>query len=306
MAEPGTATSSPSDDASTDPAATLRELLTLMARLRDPRSGCPWDLAQSFKTIAPYTLEEAYEVADAIENGDRDKLRDELGDLLFQVVFHARMAEERGWFDFSQVAAGICDKLIRRHPHVFHGKSVGSAGPVLDAATDAALWQQWEAQKERERGAAAHARGERDAGVLADVPRALPALLRAAKLGKRAARVGFDWDAPAGVRAKVAEELSELDRAMEQDDATRTASASAAVVEELGDLLFALANLGRHLRVEAETALRGANAKFEQRFGYMERAAAQRGLVLRELTLAQWEALWEESKVALACGPVST
>src|SRR5262249_33294734 len=153
---PGMAASSPSDEnASTDPAATLRELLTLMARLRDPRSGCPWDLAQSFKTIAPYTLEEAYEVADAIESGDRDKLRDELGDLLFQVVFHARMAEERGWFDFSQVAAGICDKLIRRHPHVFHGKSVGSAGAVLDAATDAALWQQWEAEKERERGAAA-------------------------------------------------------------------------------------------------------------------------------------------------------
>jgi nucleoside triphosphate diphosphatase len=275
-----------------DAGRAIAELLAVMARLRDPATGCPWDLAQSFATIAPYTLEEAYEVADAIESGDPEALRGELGDLLFQVVFHARMAEERGWFDFAQVASGIAEKLTRRHPHVFGGASEAPSGPApLDAAVDAALWRQWEAQKEQERLAAARRRGELATSVLQDVPRALPALVRAAKLGKRAARVGFDWDSAAGVRDKVAEELRELDVAVER-------AGDAEILEELGDLLFALANWGRHLRVDAETALRAANAKFERRFTYMERIARERGLELRALSAADWEALWGESKQA--------
>jgi nucleoside triphosphate diphosphatase len=292
-----------------DPGRAIAELLAVMARLRDPAAGCPWDLAQSFATIAPYTLEEAYEVADAIESGDPEALRGELGDLLFQVVFHARMAEERGWFDFAQVASGIAEKLTRRHPHVFsgtplalEGRGAGQSGSAsLDPAVDAALWRQWETQKEQERLAAARRRGQLASSVLQDVPRALPALVRAAKLGKRAARAGFDWEGPAGVRDKVAEELRELDEAIE------TAAPAAAatdeqphpqILEELGDLLFALANWGRHLRVDAETALRAANAKFERRFTYMERVAQERGLELRALSAADWEALWGESKQA--------
>ena len=278
----------------------IAELLAVMARLRDPARGCPWDLAQSFTTIAPYTLEEAYEVADAIESGDPEALRGELGDLLFQVVFHARMAEERGWFDFGQVASGIAEKLTRRHPHVFGGPSEAPSGPApLDAAVDAALWRQWETQKEQERLAAARRRGELATSVLHDVPRALPALVRAAKLGKRAARVGFDWESAAGVREKVAEELRELDVAVGRaGDAATDAQAHPEILEELGDLLFALANWGRHLRVDAETALRAANAKFERRFTYMERVARERGLELRALSAADWEALWGESKQA--------
>ncbi len=276
----------------------IAELLALMARLRDPREGCPWDLAQSFASIAPYTIEEAYEVADAIEGGDPEKLRDELGDLLFQVVFHARMAEERGWFDFGQVAAGICDKLIRRHPHVFsRSGSPVEGGAPLDAATDAALWRQWEEQKERERHLAAQRRGTSAASALHDVPRALPALLRAAKLGKRAARVGFDWQQPEGVREKVAEELAELDEAVAADaSAAAGPTASPHVIEEFGDLLFALANWARHLKVDPENALRAANGKFERRFAQMERLAEARGRDLKSLSFAEWEALWGEAK----------
>ncbi|HTV50093.1 MAG TPA: nucleoside triphosphate pyrophosphohydrolase [Steroidobacteraceae bacterium] len=324
-------------------AAALNELLAVMARLRDPHGGCPWDLAQSFASIAPYTLEEAYEVADAIERGDAAELRDELGDLLFQVVFHARMAEERGWFDFAQVAHGIAEKLERRHPHVFAGTplalevpspggapAAGAAGEprALDPSVNAALWKQWEAQKERERHAAARRRGQAQSQVLADVPLALPALVRAAKLGKRAARVGFDWDGPEGVREKVAEELAELDEAAQglavqgvsaggstgaSDAATPAQAPPAAVLEELGDLLFALVNWGRHLRVDAETALRAANAKFEHRFAVMERLARERALELTALSPAQWESLWQESKripqaaaLGEASGPADT
>jgi len=239
----------------------LDALVALMARLRDPQQGCPWDREQTFGSIAPFTIEEAYEVADAIERGDPGQLRDELGDLLFQVVFHARMAEERGWFDFAAVAAGIHEKLVRRHPHVFAG-----------AATDPAqLGREWEAEKARERMRAAAQAGAADRGALHGVPLALPALMRAAKLGRRAARVGFDWPDAAGSRAKVS--------------------------EELGDLLFAVVNLSRHLNIDAETALRGANSKFERRFRCMEGLAAARGLTLERLSLEEWDGLWREAKL---------
>ena len=283
----------------TDGANDIAALLEVMARLRDRERGCPWDCAQTFATIAPYTLEEAYEVLDAVESGEPERLKDELGDLLFQVVFHARMAEERGWFDFAEVARGISDKLLRRHPHVFgDGTSEREGGVELDRETSAALWKQWEDQKERERSSAAQRRGLEQAGVLSDVPRALPALIRAVKLGKRASRVGLDWMSVPDVRVKVAEELGELDAACEQaQTAGETAeAASPAVVEELGDLLFALANLGRHLRADPEAALRAANAKFERRFRYIEQKAQERGRALRELTAEEWEALWQEAK----------
>jgi nucleoside triphosphate diphosphatase len=261
----------------TPPDRPLDDLLSVMARLRSP-GGCPWDREQTFATIAPYTLEEAYEVADAIDRGDRDALCGELGDLLLQVVFHARMAEERGWFDFSDVARGIRDKLIRRHPHVFGDARV---------ATAAEQTERWEDLKATERAAAAGASGE-TSPVLADVPKALPSLLRAAKLGRRAAKVGFDWpDAPA-VRSKVAEELEELD--------VEVAQQGSGVSEELGDLLFAIVNWSRHLRVDAEEALRAANRKFEERFAAMERLARARGLALAELSAKQWDDLWREAK----------
>jgi nucleoside triphosphate diphosphatase len=253
----------------------LTALLAVMARLRDAEHGCPWDREQTFETIAPYTLEEAYEVADAIDRGDRDALRSELGDLLFQVVFHARMAEERGWFDFAGVAQAIHDKLVRRHPHVFGDVRIGSP---------AELTKLWEDAKARERADAAGARGT-DSSVLSDVPHALPALARAAKLGKRAGTVGFDWPDAAAVRQKVGEELEELEAA-DPD----------AVAEELGDVLFSVANLSRHLQVDPEAALRAANRKFEQRFRRMESLAAERGLAIPSLSAAEWDELWTEAK----------
>jgi nucleoside triphosphate diphosphatase len=264
----------------TEAERSLSALLELMARLRDPRGGCPWDLKQDFSTIAPYTIEEAYEVADAIERGDPEQLRDELGDLLFQVVFHAQMAQERGWFDFAQVASSIHEKLVRRHPHVFAGKSF---------ADDADLSRSWEEQKARER-AAARTKGE--VSALEDVPRGLPALVRAAKLGKRAGRVGFDWPDAQGVRDKVLEELREVDAAI----ATTGGGNAPAVVEEMGDLLFALANWSRHLHFDAEEALRAANSKFERRFRAMESIARERGLALEGLSPQAWESLWQEAK----------
>jgi nucleoside triphosphate diphosphatase len=254
----------------------LEALLTLMRTLRDPEGGCPWDRAQTFETIAPYTIEEAYEVADAIARADLHRLCDELGDLLFQVVFHARMAEERGQFDFADVAQGIREKLVRRHPHVF-----GAAAPGGDMA---ALHLSWESQKASERAA----RGA--GGVLADVPAALPALTRAAKLGKRAGRVGFDWDGAPGVRAKIDEELAELDRATE-------AGRKDEIAEELGDLLFTIANWARHLDLDAEQALRAASLKFERRFECMENQAQRTRLRLETLSAAQWEQLWAAAKL---------
>jgi nucleoside triphosphate diphosphatase len=252
----------------------LEALLALMRTLRDPAGGCPWDREQNFLSIAPFTIEEAYEVADAIGRGDLDRLRDELGDLLFQVVFHALLAEEAGRFDFAAVARGIRDKLVRRHPHVFaEPRAIGVAQ----------LHVSWEAQKARERAAA----GVR--GVLSDVPRALPALSRAAKLGRRARRVGFDWAAAAEVRAKVDEELAEVDAALAAGDQRQ-------VAEEIGDLLFTLANWARHLEVDAEDALRGAALKFERRFECMEQAAERGGLALDALDPAQWDELWRDAK----------
>jgi ATP diphosphatase len=248
----------------------LAALLAVMARLRDADRGCPWDREQTFESIAPYTIEEAYEVADAIDRGDRDALRDELGDLLFQVVFHARMAQERGWFEFADVARAIHDKLVRRHPHVFGDVRIENAEE---------LTKLWETAKARERGA--------DAGVLHDVPHALPSLARATKLGKRAGSVGFDWPDADSVRQKVAEELAELDSAEAET-----------VAEELGDVLFSVANLSRHLKVDPEEALRAANRKFEQRFRRMEALAELRGLTLSSLSPSQWNDLWEEAKRA--------
>jgi ATP diphosphatase len=261
------------------PGQSLEALLVLMARLRDPASGCPWDRAQDFASIAPYTIEEAYEVAEAIAHGEPQALRDELGDLLFQVVFHSQMASELGWFDFAAVAQGIHAKLERRHPHVF-ATAAGSASPPGDHDT---LNRQWEHHKANERAAAGIG------GVLAGVPLALPGLTRAAKLGKRAGRVGFDWNDAAAVRPKVDEELAEVEAAQANGD-------PAAVAEEVGDLLFAVANWARHLKVDPEAALRAANRKFERRFAAMERLAAARGLELTALDAAAWESLWQAAK----------
>lgn len=258
------------------PAEPLARLLAIMARLRDPQQGCPWDIEQDFRSILPYTIEEAYEVADAIERADWDALRDELGDLLLQVVFHSRMAEEDGLFRFEDVAAAIGDKMLRRHPHVF------AQG---QAANGEAVSAEWERIKQAEREAKAPAETG-DAGVLADIPAALPALLRAQKLQKRAARVGFDWPDRAPVIAKIHEELAEVQQA-EGDDAR---------AEEIGDLLFAAVNLARHLGVDAEDALRGANRKFERRFRYIETQLRAENRTPQESTPDTMDALWNEAK----------
>jgi nucleoside triphosphate diphosphatase len=261
----------------------LSRLLDIMRRLRDPANGCPWDRRQDFASIAPYTIEEAYEVAEAIARGEPRALEAELGDLLFQVVFHAQMGAERQWFDFASVADSIAGKLTERHPHVFADARIDSAAEQNRA---------WEEHKARERAA----RADGSASELADVPLALPALSRAAKLGKRAGRVGFDWPDAQGVRGKIEEELREIDEvATGPSEASRRA-------EELGDLLFAAANWARHLEVDPEEALRLANAKFERRFRAMESLAAGRQLVLKELTPAAWDELWEEVKVAEKAG----
>jgi MazG family protein len=257
----------------------IDDLLDIMARLRDPVSGCPWDLKQSFATIAPYTLEEAYEVADAIARRDMAELREELGDLLFQVVFHARMAEEAGQFAFAGVVDAICAKMIRRHPHVFADVAY---------ATDEELREAWEAEKRAERAA----KGAGESGALDGVASALPALLRAEKLQRRAARVGFDWPDVEGVVAKCREELAEV-------QAARAAGGNRdALAAEVGDLLFSCVNLARHLGVEAEQALRGASAKFERRFRAMERALAEAGTPVGEADLATLDAAWEQVKAA--------
>ncbi len=262
-----------------------RELVEIMARLRDPEHGCPWDVRQDFRSIAPYTVEEAFEVADAIEREDLDDLRDELGDLLFQVVFHARMAEEAGAFGYQDVVAAVCDKMTRRHPHVFADASVADA----EAQTRA-----WEGHKARERAA----RGpEADASALANVPRGLPALVRAQKLGRRAAAVGFDWPAADGALSKIEEELAEI-RAVLADDARREAARHEALTEEIGDLLFAVVNVCRHAGVDAEGALRGANVKFESRFRAVEARLSEDGRSPAESDLEEMDRLWEDVKRA--------
>ncbi|GAA0624230.1 nucleoside triphosphate pyrophosphohydrolase [Brevundimonas kwangchunensis] len=253
----------------------------IMARLRAPVGGCPWDVEQTFETIAPYTLEEAYEVADAIERGDMDDLKSELGDLLFQVVFHARMAEEQGLFVFDDVANAIADKLERRHPHVF-GEEAAKADGVAQKA-------RWEDIKAAERKAKAQH------GVLDDVPVGLPALARAAKLTKRAARVGFDWPSTAEVLDKLDEEVGELKAEIVAGDLDKAR-------EELGDLLFVMANLARKLGVEPEDALRGANAKFVRRFGFIEAELAKAGRTPEQSDLAEMDGLWDAAKVAERAG----
>ncbi len=265
----------------------IARLLEVMAALRDPERGCPWDRAQTFETVAPYTLEEAYEVVDAIERGDLDEgLREELGDLLFQVAFHARMAEEQGRFAFGDVVAAIVDKLVRRHPHVFGGAEVRDAEAQSLA---------WEAHKAAEREARARAEG-RAPSVLDGVSPALPALTRAVKLQRRAARVGFDWASPEPVLAKVKEEVAELEHEM------RSGAARERLEHEIGDLIMACANLARHLGVDPETAVRKANARFERRFRAVEAALAARGRRPEEATLEEMDALWNEAKAAEADG----
>jgi ATP diphosphatase len=268
-------------------AGDIAELLEIMARLRQPVDGCPWDLAQTFATIAPYTIEEAYELAAAIDRGDMADLRDELGDLLLQVVFHARMAEEQGAFDFSGVVAAIVDKMVRRHPHVFAG-----AGREADAE---AQLREWEALKRGEREAA----GDGDASALAGIARGLPEWQRAIKLQKRAATVGFDWPGPGPVVAKLHEEIEEA-RAEFAAVAADPGDAAAQdrLEDEIGDLLFVCANLARHARVDPGTALRRANAKFERRFRAMEALAAADGVHLKDLPLDAQEAYWVRAKIA--------
>lgn len=265
----------------------IAALLEIMARLRQPVGGCPWDVAQTFATIAPYTIEEAYEVADAIDRGDMDDLRDELGDLLLQVVFHARMAEEQGAFDFAGVVDAIVDKMVRRHPHVF-------AGADREADAEAQL-REWEALKRGEREAA----GDGDASALAGIARGLPEWQRAIKLQKRAATVGFDWPGPGPVVAKLHEEIDEA-RAEFAAVAADPADAAAQdrLEDEIGDLLFVCANLARHARVDPGTALRRANAKFERRFRAMEALAAADGVHLKDLPLDAQEAYWVRAKIA--------
>jgi len=252
----------------------IDRLLQVMARLRDPERGCPWDREQDFRTIAPYTIEEAYEVADAIERSDMGALKDELGDLLLQVVFHARMAEEAGDFAFDDVASAIADKMVRRHPHVFGDVEIASVAAQNEA---------WEAHKAAERAA----RGGGAASVVDGVALALPALLRAAKISRRAARIGFDWPDARAVIPKIAEEIAELEAELDAD------AAPAALEEEMGDLLFAAVNLARKLEVEPETALRRATAKFERRFRQVEALAAARRI---GHNLDALEALWQEVK----------
>lgn len=265
----------------------LDDLLHLMARLRDPQHGCPWDLRQDYASIMPHTLEEAYEVADAIARRDFPQLRDELGDLLFQVVYYSQLGREDGHFDFAQVVDGITRKLVRRHPHVFpDGDLHGPLDlPRLDEATIKRRWEEIKAEERAEKAAAPE-----QLSLLDDVPAALPALSRAAKLQKRAANVGFDWADATPVVAKIQEELDEVREAMDNGQAAQ-------VAEEVGDLLFVMVNLARHLQVDAEDALRQANAKFERRFRFIEEALKAQDRSPQEASLEEMDALWDAAKV---------
>jgi nucleoside triphosphate diphosphatase len=268
------------------PSRDIASLLDIMAALRTPVTGCPWDLEQSFATIAPYTIEEAYEVVDAIERGDIADLRDELGDLLLQVVFHARMAQEAGHFDFGGVVEAVTTKLIRRHPHVF------ANARDLSPAEVKALWGQIKAQEKLDRLDARRQAGapeEPPGGALAGAPLALPALTRAVKLQEKAGKVGFDWNDAHAVLAKLREETAEIEEALALGDAE-------GVKGEVGDLLFVVANLARHLNVDPEAALRGANAKFERRFAHIEVRLADQGRQPTEASLEEMDALWNEAK----------
>jgi len=262
------------------PREPMARLLAVMAWLRDHQHGCPWDVEQTFRTIAPYTIEEAYEVADAIDRDDLGALKEELGDLLLQVVYHAQMAHESGAFGFADVASAIADKMVDRHPHVFGDARV---------ATAEAQTVSWEARKAIER--AAKRAGAEPAGALDGVARALPALLRAEKIQKRAARVGFDWKQTGPVIDKIDEELGELRAELEAGDVDQ-----ARLTDELGDVLFAVANLARHCKIDPEAALRATNDKFERRFRHIERRLAEAGRKPADATLEEMEALWQEAK----------
>ena len=263
----------------TKPGRDISELIEIMRRLRDPKTGCPWDLEQDFATIAPYTLEEAYEVADAIARNDLGDLEEELGDLLLQVVFHARMAQEQGAFDFGEVVESITTKLIRRHPHVFADEQGRTAEAVKG------LWARIKAEEKAERGEAG------PQGALAGVPVALPALTRALKLQDKAGSVGFDWNDPRAVLAKIREEADEIEAALNAGEQTDAA-------KEVGDLLFAVVNLARHLAADPEGVLRATNLKFERRFASIERALAARGKKPQDATLEEMDALWDAAKAA--------
>ncbi len=274
-----------------NPSRDIGQLLAIMARLRTPVTGCPWDLEQTFETIAPYTVEEAFEVVDAITRGDLDDLKDELGDLLLQVVFHARMAEERGVFAFGDVVEAIVAKMIRRHPHVF-GDTVTSrdAGAVKDA------WARIKAEEKAERAARRQPQAA-PSSLLAGVKAGQPALARALALQRKAASVGFDWNDPRAVLAKIREETDEIEAALDQGQ-------TAEVAAETGDLMFALVNLARHVGADPETALRGTNAKFERRFAYIERALERRGVALGNASLEDMDALWNEAKTQEAADEI--
>ena len=261
------------------PSQDIARLIEIMAALRTPGSGCPWDLQQTFQTIAPYTLEEAYEVADAIARGNLADLKDELGDLLLQVAYHARMAEEQGAFAFGDVVETVCAKMVRRHPHVFADAEGQTAEHVKG------LWERIKTQEKAERGEAELS------GALAGIPVALPALTRALKLQDKAGQVGFDWNDPRAVLAKIREEADEIEAELDRAD---TACAAA----EVGDLLFAVVNLARHLNADPEGILRQTNLKFERRFASIERALAARGQTPKDASLAEMDALWDEAKAA--------
>ena len=268
------------------PSRDIHRLIEIMAALRDPDHGCPWDVEQSFASIAPFTIEEAYEVADAIERGDAEDLREELGDLLLQVVFHARMAEEAGLFDFGGVVEAITAKLIRRHPHVF-----GDARE-LDAEGVKALWGRIKADEKRAREEARgpeHVRAAAPPSALGGIPLSLPALSRALKLQEKAGKVGFDWDDVRAVVAKLREEVAEVEAEIGDRSAEKLS-------DEIGDLLFAAVNLARHLDVDPEAALRGSNAKFERRFAHIEQRLAESGRKPEGVDLDDMEALWLEAK----------
>jgi nucleoside triphosphate diphosphatase len=268
---------------STPPSRDIDRLLEIMAKLRTPVTGCPWDLEQSFATIAPYTIEEAYEVADAIARHDLEDLKDELGDLLLQVVFHARMAEEQGAFAFGDVVEAISRKMIRRHPHVF-----GDKAGTLSAEDVKKSWGAIKAEEKAER-AARHPQDSAPSSLLASVRAGVPALARALELQRKASTVGFDWNDPRAVLNKIREEADEIEAALDQGDAAEVAA-------ETGDLLFALVNLARHVGADPETSLRATNVKFERRFAYIERTLAQRGVALGDASLDDMDALWNEAK----------
>lgn len=263
----------------------IEDLLQLMRDLRSPDHGCPWDKKQTFRSLIPYTLEEAYEVADAIEGEDMQELRLELGDLLFQVVFYSQLANEQGCFDFDAVVSGITEKLLRRHPHVFPDATLGSAGSAEQSADEHQIKQNWERIKQEEKT------GNTSSSILDDVPRALPAVMRAFKLQKRAAKVGFDWPHISGVVDKLHEEVAELEEVIGSAEKER-------ILDELGDILFSCVNLARHLEIDPESALRSTIEKFEARFRHLETEVKDNGGELTEMSLDQLEQAWQRAKKA--------